>query len=651
MDEFWLNELAQEEMTPAHQFLKDKVFHLVQLSGDHMSRQYAEWDKYDQLFSGEVCADEEDLKAKERKEPQKVVVPIGYSQVMAFKSFVKSLYLQDEFFFELVGFSPEDDKAADIAEALLQRDLDHNKMPIILDQFLLDVGKFGVGIVKCCWDRKVKQVQTAAPVEGVDPLTGQPTMSAAQVTEQVEWEGNKLMPVSPYRFYPDPRLSLTRFQEGEFVGYDETYTRTELTEMENSGMLAGTQHIKDMEMKGFRSKSRVVGTYWNAAEALAARNSTETLKTSVVITEIVVKLIPSQVVDGDGKKILGEETYPISFLLWMANDSRLVRVERYTYEHGMFPYVVGQYQPDQNKFMGGGLMQSIVHLQDIITWMINSRITNVRKVIGDRMVVDPESVEMEDVKNRNPVIRTKNGIGRSNGGVQKAIQQLPLNDVTTNHIQDAEFLMGYVEDTTGINENLQGQFNSGRRSAAEARNVMASASGRLKDVASNLFVTAMLDLGRQMLANLRAGLTTETMIRIFKSNNANVSWENFKKISPEDLEGNYDFVIEDATIPSQRGVEAAALTEFLGLILSNPLALQSIGLDPKLISYEILKLRGVKHPQRFDIAWNMAQEQQNGQVATAGIDPNAAGAQGQPGMGLFDGLMGAGTQAPAAPSF
>jgi hypothetical protein len=80
-------------------------------------------------------------------------------------------------------------------------------------------------------------------------------------------------------------------------------------------------------------------------------------------------------------------------------------------------------------------------------------------------------------------------------GVDKWVKQLPLTDVTANHLNDIGFLDGYVKQTTGITENLMGMFASGRRSAQEARNVNNNATARVMMVVHAIWNSAILPDG------------------------------------------------------------------------------------------------------------------------------------------------------------
>jgi hypothetical protein len=304
-----------------------------------------------------------------------------------------------------------------------------------------------------------------------------------------------------------------------------------------------------------------------------------------------------------------------------------------------------------NRFICEGLADLVDSLQDVISWLINSHITSVRKVISNYLIVDPDSVEMDDIKQRRPVIRLKPGAARS--GIERWIKQLNIQDVTQNHISDSQVLLKFIELATGINENLLGQFHSGRRSATEARNVSSSAASRLKMIIANIYFTALEPLGRQMLSNLRDGLTQETFLRMFGGDSDPTSFMTLKKVTRGDLIGDYDFQIFDGTLPSEKGYTADTLVELLTALISNPNAIPLLGMDPKLVLFEAMRLKGIRHPQRFSLN-NPQLAAQTLQMLMGGANSNGHSNQqnggSSPGQVRQNGTNGSPTPVVGAPS-
>lgn len=638
MDQDIAKILSQEEPGEFHSSLLSRFNALLESSRMDMAKYYEEWDRQDDIYRGIRMIDKQDEKAQERKEPTKMVVPITHSQVQTFVAFNFAIFFQREYFFELTPFSAESSKGAETGSALLQRDLDHNNFQTKAYQFFLDVGRFGLGIMKDFWNEErqwVKQVTPAQPASqflGVSvPFTAKKEKSQWQ--ELVKYQGNKIMSVSPYRFFPDTRLPLDRFQDGEFCASEDEYSYLDLKKLEAQGAVAGCEYIpqfsKEKLLDG-RKTARLRGVNTDGGNTYFKQDT----KGAVLITEVEVRMIPAEVEVGPNKT-LGPEKHEVKYLVWIANDQRIIRLEPMNYAHDEFTYSVAQLSPDMHHLVNDGISGTIEAIQDVLSWFVNSHITSVRKVIQNQILVDPQGVNMDDVKQRRSVIRLKEGASRL--GAERWIHQLAVQDVTGNHMQDAEQLQKLVQIVTGIGDNALGQFHQGRRSATEAKNVNAGTASRLKMIAVLLNKNGFEPLGKRMLSNLREGLTLSTYVRLFglTKDPTLQSYIEFAKVDKRDLVGDYDFEVFDATLPSERQYQAQAMEETMALIFQYPEIAALLGFDLRAMFVETMELRGIRHPERFRLGeaelaarmQQMAMQQAAMGQANAGNQPTAQSGQ------------------------
>jgi hypothetical protein len=278
----------------------------------------------------------------------------------------------------------------------------------------------------------------------------------------------------------------------------------------------------------------------------------------------------------------------------LANENRVIKAEPMGYVHNQFTYVMSPFMYDNNNTIGLGLADVIDQLQSVVTWFINSRITSVRKTIDNKFLINPKFINFQDVKERRPYIRL---LESAPGDLDRYIKQLNVIDVTGNHIADVKFLHELIQIVTGINDSLLGQYQPGRRSATEHRNVTTGSAARLKTVVQTIFDTALEPMARQMLSNLRDGLDAPTFVRVLGTKAQQAP--EFISITKENLAGNYDFEVFDGTLPSERAQVAQTLNELASSFISNPEAGMQLGYDVRKLINEILLLRGVKNPERF----------------------------------------------------
>lgn len=632
---------------------------LVKFSRSEMCKQYDQWDYFDQVYRGERKIDQQDLRARQRKEPEKLIIPLTYSQVETFASFGYATYNQRDTFYSLIASGVEDEQPAKMAEACLEQNLNYNKFKATkLNQFITDIGRFGLGVTKESWTDdtvpSVSQVPDEAANAEVRPDMAQPVQPKmkTQVDYLRKYLGNKIVNVSPYRFFPDVRLPLTRWSEGEFCADEQEESKSSMQEKVRKGLVAGLDEVGPLGNEAFDNRRL---TFFTKGTASATAVNIE--PQYYLLTEVQIKLNPSTTEVGDGKTLNADVDCDMLYIVWILNDDRIVRISEAGYDHEEFGYNVAQFFDDQNRLINLSLCEVISALQDTATWFLNSHITSVRKSIFNQYVVDPSGIEIDDIVKRSPVIRLKQGKGGS--GVDTWFKQLVTQDVTSGHMQDVAGLSSLSKEASGINENLLGQFSPGRRSAKEANNVANYAAARLIKIFACIWESALAPMGKKMLANLRQGLDEPTLVRIYGQVNtqqdmssANALFANIppgmqppspgvtpmyqmKAVTKADIIGSYDFQVFNGTLPSQRSAMASVLMEYLQTAIQDPRITMVTQLDPQLMLYEALELMGIRNVQRFRLTPQRLQQlmlmaQPPGNPGSPGAAPTG----GQPAQGV-----------------
>lgn len=600
MTEHVTSELNKQDPSPFHQAMLTHALSLVKMSRSKMSKYYKDWDMQDQVFHGERMVDRDDVEQELAGKPVKMVVPNTFAQTMTFTSFLFLMFNQNRTFFELQPTGNEDyGKKHEDAEKMLERDLRHNSWNRLLFQHLLDIGRFGPSIFECCWTREMSHAY----------ITPEPTMATfnnvqvnvrggSEWQEFVKYEGNLVRVIEPYRFFPDTRFPLTDFQKGEFCAAEEEYSKASLRKLQAAGEVAGVDFIQPLanNLDNFRGgPTRTSMTMDKADRWLMGPSKSEG---TVLVTKMQVWIVPSKF-KIDEKKTLGPEEFPILYHLWYANDNRVIRCEPAYWWHNQFGWSVGQFLPDMHNTLNLGLADLIYRLQDVITWFINSRITDVRRNIRGRLIVDPTGIDTESIDSDGDIY-LRSSAGKT--GIDRWIKPLNMQDVTSSHMQDADILSKLVQVVTGVNDNAMGQYNSGRRSAQEARVVTAGAAGRMKLHGHMIWDTAIGPLGRMMLSNSRQSISQDMFGRVIGTGDDMADRYAAFKGTPEEIVVGDDYFTFDSTLSSEKGFMAQSLQELLVAILqSDPVAAAQMaqGINPVKLVEEIQYLRGGGNLKRF----------------------------------------------------
>jgi hypothetical protein len=611
-----VKELNRDEvdLSDFHKELLDHVKKLVRMSRSKMSKYYDDWDQQQRIYKGERQPDKDDVEMVKREKPVKMVVPSTFAQVMTFTSFLFLLYTQNKTFYELLPTGDEDygTKMKDI-EKVMERDCRANSWNALLFQHLLDTARFGTGVLECCWTRKMSRIYvpsepTVATIAGVETEV----RPGSEWQEFVKYEGNLVRAISPYRWFPDTRYPLVEFQRGEFCACEEEYSKTLLKDLEESGEVAGIDFVQPLPRnfeRGRGGQTRMsgdlvpdvrggqvgagVGGTWNANNKASG---------VVLVTKVQVWIVPSKFKFGNEKK-LGPEEFPVLYHIWYANDNRVIRVEPAYWWHNEFGWTLAQFTPDMQSTVTMGLSDLIYRLQDVITWLINARVTDVRRNLRGRHVVNPAFIDTKSLDSEGDIYMRK---GANATMIDKAIRPLDVNDVTRGHFGDADSLAKIMEVVTGVNSNAMGQYNSGRRSASEARVVTAGASGRMKLHGQLIWETSLGRLGRLMVSNLRQSLSIESFEMVVGQDPMlQMRYEAFKG-TPQEVIGGGDYFVFDSTLQSERSFIAQSLQELLVAVIQNPQAAQMLDLDPRSMMNEIQFLRGAGNVSRFSLSKQVA---------------------------------------------
>lgn len=592
MEEHVKTILGMDRQPPKVQALMQRARTLVDTSRAKMAEYYDSWDRRHATYHGYRCMDKNDLKAVREGRPTKQIVPLTYAKVQTFKSFCKQVFGQRPRFFELQPTGVEDEDVREQLELCLDRDLKRNKWSNVLDQFLTDLCKFDIGVLHTSWKEDVAWISETQEVGGRNVfgmrMGGKLVPTSRKVTKS---QGNKIENVSPYCFFPDWRVPLSKFKQGEFCADEITLSRVGLRKLEAQDEVAGVKFVlplmEDRAMMRSRA-SRLEGV--DFGQPSKAGNG-------LVVTRVQIQLVPADTELHDGV-FLGPEKHPVMYWLWIANDQRMIRLEAMNYLHDEFLYDVGQFENDEHEFINQGLAGVVEKLQATIDWFINARVESVTKTIDNQLVVDPLGVEMSTVLERSRVIQLKKGAART--GVDRYVKQLQVQDVTGNHLGDVKVLSELMDMVTGVNDNLSGQYHRGRRSATEARVVSQGASSRQLSIAENVWVSALASVGRKCLTNLRQGLTQDFWRGYVGLKYPDEMFTMFKG-TPEELLRQQDFFVFDGTLPSDKQYLAQSLQEVLGIVMQVPEAIAMFGLSPKLLIQKIYELRGLPGLETFDV--------------------------------------------------
>jgi hypothetical protein len=222
----------------------------------------------------------------------------------------------------------------------------------------------------------------------------------------------------------------------------------------------------------------------------------------------------------------------------------------------MFPVAVCA--PDYDGYSATPIskLELVYGMQHLVDFLYNSHVANVRKAINDMFVVDPEMVNLNDLRNPAPgkLIRLrKKAWGR---GVQNAVEQLKVLDITAGNIAESGIVGRMMDESTGATDAIKGLPRQGgeRVSATEFRDTRGSALSRLEKAARIAGMQSIHDLGYMVGSQTQQFMTKEQYVKIAgryeDELRATFGVDDRVMVSPYDLLIDYDVEVQDGSLPT-----------------------------------------------------------------------------------------------------
>lgn len=555
--------------TEFHDKLVSKLWSRANDAHTAISNRFDAWNQIDRTLTTYIDLTETE-KNLDANKPVSIVFPNSYAILETMLSYMVMAFFQDPIF-RYVGSGPEDTIGAILMEKVIQQHCEYNKVPLALHTMFRDNFAYGLGVVVPTW----KVHNGMKPV--VTDVISRNWMGQAKKTGQeinyehgVIHEGNALENIDPYLYLPDPNVSVDKVQDGEFVGW---ISRTNLMEvlsqelndpdMFNARYL---KHLRDAETSIITSDENERGLKTNRTDS--SRNEDQ-YANKVDIISMYVKLIPSE-------WNLGDNDYPETWMFEIAGDTVIVKAREAGAMHGRFPVGVTASEYDGYSNTPISRIEVMDGMQNVLNWLFNSHIANVRKTMNDMFVVDPYLVNINDLKDPRPgkLIRMRRPAwGR---GVQHAVQQFQVSDVTRGNMVDTGIISQLMQTLSGTDNPVMGSLRQGgpeRLTGAEFQGTMAGAVSRLERVARISSYQGLQDIAMMFASHTQQLMDNDTYVRTIGTwpevlRNSYGTQNEPIPVTPFDMIVDYDVRIRDGSIPG--GNFSQAWIQLYQIMAGNP---------------------------------------------------------------------------------
>lgn len=590
-----------------------KLQAMLKFSRDEMKKQYSRFNyneqklqaycrlnDYEKIVSGFETED------ALPPEPMQVIVPYTYATMHAACTFIASVLLGRKPLFPLLPVRGTESERARYMEQAVQAQLEASRAYEGLWQFIWDSGVYGFGVTRNSWETRYGK--------SIRWIGGRREIAE----NQLKFAGNVVAPIDPYKVYPDPRVPIWECNtKGDFFFTEMLLSESVIKDMGKPQPGDPTarpllHHVTEiLRIKPQRHNRGTVGDESRRRMKVGIRGESLLTPANVVgfreIIEGTVRLVPKEWGFGDDDR---SQLWKFSFI----ENVGIMQAEPLGMAHEQHPYTATEPTSLGYDFLSLSLFDMIGPFQDILSWLVSSRMENVRSSINNQFVVDPARVEVNDIRSSTigRIIRLKqSAMGLP---IQQAIQQLVVQDVTQGHLADIQTMRVLADTITGVNDNMRGiQTAGGRRSATEARMSMQAGASRLSQMAIRISSQGLHPMVQQIIYNTQQFMPPEMWLEMTGDDGQVQS----QQITPDMLVGEFNYQVSDGSLPFDKEAMLESWKEILFGIARDPELRAEYSLG-KIFNYVAL-LGGAKNIDSFKRA---PQVMGAGDPAALAQDPN-----------------------------
>lgn len=586
----------------------DKVVKMIRdridFSYRDLSQRFSDWDTAEEHYRAWRPIDDEDLESLAKNQVQKIIVPIQFATLQVILTFMMEVFTALKPVLRTKGTDPASIRPARVMELFLDYDYRGNRGYFMLHQWFLNCFRYGHGIISNSWGSRqvLKRILKPGPSVKME-LDGQTFMvpGADEFMNDyfTTFEGNKWEIVDNRAWFRDPRLPLSRFQEGEFCGKRNTIHDNELRKLEDNGIFFNTKDIKSSQGMG-QTRSPDLGFETSSRDKISPEKALSTDLVNAkknrthVNEEIIIELVPK---DYD----LDDEERPQQWIFNLIDGTTVVRAEPNPFYQ--FNYSVIETFPDILASMSQGIMELSEPLAAHLSFLFNSHSANVRKAINDMFLFDPSRIDVRDIlePTAGKLIRL---LPLAYGtDPSTAFKQLQVTDVTQGHILDSKALLDLWNRVLGPSDSMYGVTSASRKTATEMQGLNRMSAGRMKMLADLMSSEGVAPLTELMAITRQESMSAEQFIEIGGRTAAELGIppdmviDGFAKFRKDHINGVFEYPAEEGVLPQDRAKATEMFQKLFEAVIKVPFLTNTF--DPIEIFKETVRQGGIHNIDDF----------------------------------------------------
>ncbi|WP_352402997.1 hypothetical protein [Pyramidobacter sp.] len=485
----------------------------------------------------------------------------------------------------IVGQGQGDAENAQVMEELIKWQLEQgNKGFMLFSSWFEDTLVYDLGVLKCWWSR-VSQ-----------PREETVTVPRDRLMEMAQTPGVELLDVGAPDFYGDCQVTLRRMVTTDnrpvldHVSPFDMRWLPEARRMEESLFVAQRQIVTgDVLLRGAKE-----GVYdRDEARRAVDEGGTVDYEMADQVLNPELEMFPAQEDDAARRRVEIFECYVKhdvngdgvleDLIVTLAND-HLLRVELNPL--GRLPFFVLSTQHDSSRVLPQSSMADIEgELQALRIVFVRQILLNISVNNTPRYFIDVNQVDVEDLTKDKMMVRCK-------GNPRDVVTAFPSAPLAPWTMQLIEYFRSVEEEWTGRTRYNQGtDANTLNKTATGISLIMKSSAQRINHIVKIFAETGVSELNRFLIRLNQTYIDQAQVVRLL---------DRALTIQPDDLDGNFDIVVNSDVGLGEKEQKVNSLTSYLREVY--PFAMQ-LGIagpaDFSRAAIRLLELLGWKDARTF----------------------------------------------------
>lgn len=485
----------------------------------------------------------------------------------------------------IVGQGQGDAENAQVMEELIKWQLEQgNKGFMLFSSWFEDTLVYDLGVLKCWWSR-VSQPREETVTVPQDRLMG-----------MAQTPGVELLDVGAPDFYGDCQVTLRRMVTTDnrpvldHVSPFDVRWLPEARRMEESLFVAQRQIVTgDVLLRGAKE-----GVYdRDEARRAVDEGGTVDYEMADQVLNPDLEMFPAQEDDAARRRVEIFECYVKhdvngdgvleDLIVTLAND-HLLRVELNPL--GRLPFFVLSTQHDSSRVLPQSSMADIEgELQALRVAFVRQILLNISVNNTPRYFVDVNQVDVEDLTKDKMMVRCK-------GNPRDVVTAFPSAPLAPWTMQFIEYFRSVEEEWTGRTRYNQGtDANTLNKTATGISLIMKSSAQRINHIVKIFAETGVSELNRFLIRLNQTYIDQAQVVRLL---------DRALTIQPDDLDGNFDIVVNSDVGLGEKEQKVNSLTSYLREVYPFAMQLGVAGpADFSRAAIRLLELLGWKDARTF----------------------------------------------------